>query len=93
LVFVLPFDDDVADPVLLALADADVQIDAVAFHQELHGVHVEGQVAIVHVQRADVASALVHVQAAVERGLVVHIAALDVQDVQQFGGVLGVAVK
>ena len=86
------FDDDVADPVLLPFTQPQVQVYAVAFHQQLHRVGVEGEVTIIHVQRTDVATARVHVQAAVQLLLVVHITLLDVEDVLELlRGVLGVA--
>ena len=77
---------------LLALHQANLQVNAVVFGAHLHRDGLKGQVAIVTVQGAQVDALRVHEEALLELGHVVEIPPLEAeQTVQLAGRVLGVA--
>ena len=85
-------DIDPADAELLSLDEADFKVDAVVLGTDLYGDGLEGQIAIIAVQRAEVDALRVHEQPLLQLGDIVQISALEAQQAVQLpGGVLGVA--
>ena len=85
-------DVDPSDAELLALHQADLQVDAVVFGAHLHRDGLEGQVTIIAVQGAQVDALRVHEEALLEFGHIIEVAPLQAeQAVQLAGRVLGVA--